>query len=66
MVPEIPMGWLIEITPPVPEPGAAIPAGEDTTTPVTWMGAEVSKLPGAMVNVAVAKTPALMTLLFIP
>jgi hypothetical protein len=56
----------IVIAPFEPVPGRARPAGEDTTTPVTWMVAAASGAAGETTKIALARLPSAITLLFIP
>jgi hypothetical protein len=56
----------IVIAPLLADPGTDSPAGDDTLTPVTWIDAEGSGAPGAITNVAFARLPPPMTVLFIP
>jgi hypothetical protein len=56
----------IEIVPPTPDAGIELSDMVEATTPVTCTAAEPSGAPGAMVNVAVARMPSPITVLFNP
>jgi len=67
MVPEmVEACGVTTIVPPRPEPGIAMPAAVDDETAATEIGFEEPSALGEIVNVAVARTPALMTFKFVP
>ncbi len=61
------VGCRIESVPPVPEAEIELPPLTSVAiTPVTWSGAEVTKEPDAIVNVALATVPLLMVFVLSP
>jgi hypothetical protein len=59
-------GCTIVIAPPVPDEGIMSPFASLATTPAIWTVARESSAPGEMLKVAVAATPLVRTLVFIP